>query len=126
MGRLQREFLVSSGSGISITAGSSDGQTKLDLIAPFAGARVDRFTLTQKTAGTGTGSFTVVLEEADGTDLSAALTVDPDAAADTVLGTALGNGTKVSATGVHLAVATVKTGAVTGSPVMLLNVLWQM
>ena len=113
------------GQTISVTVGSTDGQTLIDLVAPFIGARIDRFSATQKTAGTGTGSFTIVIEEQDGTDLTNALTVDPDAAAEVVHGTALGKTTQASATGVHLAVVTAKTGAVTGSPVMLLNVLWQ-
>jgi hypothetical protein len=126
MGRLQREFLSSGGTSTSATVGSSDGQTKIDVTAPWEGARIHSFTATQKTAGTGTGSFTVVIEEVGGTDLTAALTIDPDATADVVHGTAMGNGTQVSATGVHLAVATVKTGTVTGSPVLLLNILWQM
>jgi hypothetical protein len=125
MGRHQREFQLSSQTA-ALTIGSTDGQLKLDLLAPWQGARIDSFTATQKTAGTGTGSFTVVIEEQDGTDLTNPLTIDPDAAGEAIHGTALGNGTPVSATGVHLAVATVKTGVVTGSPVLLLNILWQM
>ena len=124
MARLQRLFQLRD--SISVTVGSTDAQTLVDLTAPFEGARIDRFSATQKTAGTGTGSFTIIIEEQGGTDLTAALTIDPDAVAETVHGVAVGNNVASGATGRHLAVVTVKTGAVTGSPVMLLNILWTM
>lgn len=123
--RYQRNFMLMSHTA-ALTIGSTDGQALLDLTAPYIGARIAKFTATQKTAGTGTGSFTVVIEEQDGTDLTAALTIDPDAAAEVVHGTANGNNTGATATGVHLAVVTAKTGVVSGSPVFLLNILWQM
>ncbi len=124
MARRQRVFQLSN--MFSVTVGSTDAQTLIDVTAPWVGARVDAVTVTQKTTGTGTGSFTLVVEEQGGADLTLPLTIDPDAAAEVVQGTAYGNGVGASATGVHLAVVTAKTGAVTGSPVMLINVLWQM
>lgn len=124
MPRWQRPFQVNS--QLSVTVGSTDQQTLIDLVAPFSGARVGFWSLTQKTAGTGTGSFTIIIEEQGGADLTPTLTIDPDAVAETVLGSGTGNGVGASATGVHLAVKTTKSGAVTGSPVMLLNVLWLM
>jgi hypothetical protein len=114
------------GDQIAITVGATNAQTLIDLTAPQIGARIDSFTLTQKTAGTGTGSFTLLIEEQGGTDLTNTVTVAPDAAAEVIHGTAGGLVTAASATGVHLAVKTTKTGTITDSCVMILNILWQM
>jgi hypothetical protein len=124
MARFQREFLATEQA--TVTCGETDAQTLIDMVAPYAGARIASWSATSKTAGTGTGSFTLLIEEQGGTDLCAVQTVDPDATVETVVASGVGNGTAASATGVHLGVKTTKTGTITGSVVLILNVLWQM
>lgn len=130
MGRLQRPFL--SHQSITVTAGSSDTQTAVDLIAPYVGAKVHGIAVTQKTAGNGTGTFTLAICEFNqagtmsSTMLTNTVTIDADGTASYHHGTALGNGSGASSTGVRLGVTTTKTGTVTGSAAMILDILWQM
>jgi hypothetical protein len=116
--------------------GATDTAVVIDLVTPFAGARVLDFTVTSKTAGVGTGSGTWNIVEMIGvtttvtsttyTALTNNLTVDPDAVTGYVHGSAAGNGTQVAVAGNRLAVVSTKTGTFSTGIVALVAVTWQM
>lgn len=136
MARLHRFFQVNQVT--TCTVGQTDGTTLLDLVVPFDGAILDRFSATQKTVGSGTGTFVINVLEYTSTGTNVArsntITVTAAALAHTVHGNALGYGTQAGVTnsgicvtmGNRLAVNTTKTGTVTGPATLVLNLLWLM
>lgn len=135
MARRQRDFTHIQ-QVATAAIGATDTAVVIDLVTPFAGARVLDFTVTSKTAGVGTGSGTFNLVEMIGvtstvtsttyTALTSNLTVDPDAVTGYVHGSAAGNGTQVAVAGNRLAIVSTKTGTFSTGIVALVNVTWQM
>ena len=135
MGRHQRDFQPM----MTVTTaaiGATDTATVIDLVAPFAGARIDQFSVTSKTAGVGTGSGTYNIVEILGVTstvtsttyaaLTGNLTVDADAVTGYVHGAASGNGTQCAVAGNRLAIVSTKTGTFSTGIVAIVNVLWLM
>ena len=112
---------------ISVTAGATNGQTVIGFILPF-GCKLDRIDVIQVTAGTGTGTFSLLVEEfTTGTDLTDSLTaVDADSAAETFHGTLNANSVSISGDRLLLATNTTKTGTVSASPVMAFDIYFYM
>ena len=107
-----------------LTVGATDATTTvINIYAPCAGARVIRFFATSHTAGTGTGSFTMILKEnVAGTALTDALTIDPDAAADVTHVPV--KGASRASDAVKLVIDNTKTGTVSNSPVLNVQIIW--
>lgn len=128
MARLQRDFMVMS-QFLTVAIGASDATTvtiTAGALAPFAGARIARVFATTGVAGTGTGTFTIQILDGSTTLTGAGITIDADAAAGTVHGNMVGNGTQVVTGGGPLGIATVKTGTVSGGAILQILILWIM
>ena len=112
--------------GHAVSMGTFDGGTAtadvgIPLFAPSEGALLEDVTFTVFTAGIGTGTYDLMLEELGGTVAMTAklATADADAAAGTVLGTVDGTGIGATAKGTEYQVqvtenGTVSTGTIIG------------
>ena len=128
--RVQRPNIVIQ--NILTTAlGASDATTLQDFTIPSDNATLVQIAATTKTAGVGSGSFTlqVMSGAADAANVAigpAALVITAASAAGTVQGSAiLATTVAVGAGGQHLALKTVKTGTVSTGVVMLVTLFWQ-
>lgn len=117
---------------VALACGASDADNLVDLVAPGPYASLLRISATTKTAGTGTGTFSLQVKVGESTPAAlgaatAATFIDADAVAGTVHGDflvqariAAGDEYK------HLNVSTVKTGTVSGNATLLIELVWQL
>jgi hypothetical protein len=124
MARRQRIVYSSSSTIVTAAVGDVDQGNVLDMVAPSEGAQVDHWSLTTKTAGATTGTFTGQLKDGTTTLTAANITVDADAAAGVVHGTGTGNGGACIAAGNRITLTTLKTGTVSTGAVLLVYVAW--
>ena len=124
MGRISGETPTVFEQSFTVTCGATDQDNLLTIVAPCAGASVRQIVFVTTTAGTGTGTFTVELQSAD-VAIAGKVTIDADAAANTIHGTSTGNGVTTAADGDILEIATVKTGTVSGDAVLKGSIIWQ-
>lgn len=105
-----------------VTCGASDATNATSIIVPGDGAYVVGIVVTQKTAGTGTGSFTATLKNGS-VAVADAVTVDADAVAGTYQGSGEGSREPL-VEGAPLTLATVETGDVSGDAVLTISVIF--
>lgn len=113
----------------TLACGASDADNLVDFTVPSPGATLLQINATQKTAGTGTGTFGLQAKygEASPTAIGAASAttfVDADAVAGTIHGQIFVNSQVLGAEGQHLNISTVKAGSVTGNATLILTLLW--
>lgn len=116
---------------VTLACGASDADNLVDLVVPGPAAELIRVSATQKTAGTGTGTFSlqVKIGESSPTAVGAASSatfIDADAVAGTVHGDFFPQAGTTSADQYkHINVSTVKTGTVSGNATLLLTFTWE-
>lgn len=111
---------------IEFDGGTATADVALDIVSPTDGALIDEVIFTVKTAGVGTGTYDLLIEELGG---SVALTgllaaADADAAAGTVLGSVAGVGVPVDAKGTQLQVQVTENGTVSTGTKILCSIFW--
>jgi len=116
------------------TVGAADADNLVDAVVPGDNCRLLGGTVTTKTAGTGTGTFSIKImyEEATPVAVNAATAttyIDADAVAGVIHGAGVGlpGGEFIKGKwGEHLNVTTVKAGTVSGNAVLLISLLWEL
>ena len=129
MARRQRPNLVMQ--TVVIACGASDADNLVDALVPGPAATLLNVTATTKTAGTGTGTFSLQIfyEEATPVAIGAATAVtfvNADGVAGTIHGSFQPNATVIGKEGEHINVTTVKTGTVSGNATLILQLLWSL
>lgn len=115
---------------IVLAAGASDADNLVDSTVPSDNCTLVNVLVTQKTAGTGTGTFSIQLKYGESSptaigSASSATFIDADAVAGTIHGTYTVNTNVRNSAGKHLNISTVKTGSVTGNATCIYRVTWQ-
>lgn len=131
MSRLHRPNIVVQ--TFTVAAGATDQNNPVDALVPGPGATLLEAAYTTKTAGTGTGTFSVRVK-AGATDFlgvaSATTFIDADAAAgvhhgvQAALNAPVGTGTAVE--GARLGITTVKAGTVSADATLIVQLKWQL
>src|ERR1041385_5645783 len=98
---------------VALAAGASDADNLIDATVPSDNCTLVNVLVTQKTAGTGTGTFSIQLKygESSPTAIGSATAttfIDADAVAGTVHGTYTVNANVRNSAGKHLNISTVK------------------
>lgn len=132
MARLQRPNMIMQ-TLLTTAIGASDATTLFDLTVPCDNASLIMVQATQKTAGTGAGTFSIQVmtgaADAGTTAVGSASTatfITAAAAAGTVHGSFFPQSQGLNLVGgQHLAIKTVKTGTVSAGAVLILNLFWQ-
>src|SRR6267142_2690027 len=113
-----------------VACGSVDQNNPVDATVPCDGIQLVQATFTTKTAGTGTGTFSVkVTYGGTPTDLSPASSatfIDADAVAGTYHGTLNGFPQVQGSEGARLGISTVKTGTVSADATLIVGLIWRM
>lgn len=115
----------------TVACGATDQNNLVDALVPGPAATLLNVTATTKTAGTGTGTFSlqVLYEEATPVAIGAATAttfVNADGAAGTIHGSFQPMTTVKDKEGEHLNITTVKTGTVSGDATLIIQLLWQL
>lgn len=113
----------------TIACGATDADNLVDALVPGPSATLLNVTATTKTAGTGTGTFSlqVMYEEATPVAIGAATAVtfiNADGAAGTIHGSFQPNATVTNKEGEHINITTVKSGTVSGNATLIIQLLW--
>ena len=115
----------------TVACGASDADNLVDAMVPGPQATLLQATALTKTAGTGTGTFSlqVKYEEATPVALGAATAttfINADGAAGTIHGSFQPNALVLNKEGEHLNITTVKTGTVSADATLIVQLLWQL
>ena len=115
----------------TVACGATDQDNLVDAMVPSPYATLLQVTALTKTAGVGTGTFSLQIfyEEATPVAIGAATAVtfvNADGAAGTIHGSFQPNATVVGKEGEHINVTTVKTGTVSSDATLILQLLWQL